>query len=392
MPVAAPSSPILILTHEFDPRRGGIATFCEEIALAAQAGGDDVEVWAQRDRAGKGRAWPFRVRRLSLAGTHGLFCQQATARALNAGREHLRDATVLLAEPGPMLACMWLIALGQALPQRLVLTFHGSEILRFHHNPLTRVLTRALIRRAFRISTLTRYTRDLLCRHFPEAEAKTFLTPGAVRSAAASVPPPDGVGIAGDAGRLIVLTVGRLHPRKGQLRTLLALDALPPEQRERVEYWVVGKAGDAHHEHLLRLAALRTKVGTRFLGELGEAQLDLVYRRADVFALTSVEHGHSVEGFGLVYLDASARGLPIVAHRIGGVAEAVCDGVTGLLVSPDNPAELTAAFARLLAEPELRRRLGAAGPAWAAKNTWRHAAALLFDPGSSPRPDLAPAP
>jgi phosphatidylinositol alpha-1,6-mannosyltransferase len=61
----------------------------------------------------------------------------------------------------------------------------------------------------------------------------------------------------------------------------------------------------------------------RFLGNLPDAELDRVYAQADVFALTSIDHGHSVEGFGLVYLEASAHGLPVVAHRVGGVAEAV---------------------------------------------------------------------
>jgi phosphatidylinositol alpha-1,6-mannosyltransferase len=89
-------------------------------------------------------------------------------------------------------------------------------------------------------------------------------------------------------------------------------------------------------------------------------------------------HGHSVEGFGLVYLEAGAHGLPIVAHAIGGVPEAVVDGETGLLVRPGYTAELTQAFARLLADPALRRRLGEAGRARALGRTWRDSALSLF--------------
>jgi phosphatidyl-myo-inositol dimannoside synthase len=377
MPDAAFSRPITILTHEFDPRRGGIATFCEEIALAAHADGRAIEVWTHLDHGGRARAWPFPVRRLRMRGTHGPRCRLATLRAFVTERARLREAIVLLAEPGPMLAAMWLTPVPALLPPRLALTFHGSEILRFARDPAIRPLARALIQRAFRINTLTHYTRDLLCAHFPEATGKTVLTPGAVRDAALAPAAP-----ARDhaASRIVVLTVGRLHPRKGQLQTLQALDALPPALRERVDYWIVGKASSAHHEHLLRLAAAATSVRTRFWGELNETQLDHVYRQADVFALTSVAHGSSIEGFGLVYLEASARGLPIVAHRIGGVAEAVADGVTGLLVAPERPAGLTAAFARLIEAPELRRRLGAAGPEWARKNTWAAAARALFAP------------
>jgi phosphatidylinositol alpha-1,6-mannosyltransferase len=323
-----------------------------------------------------------------LAGTHGLRCQLTSAWSLFTARKRLRDATVLLAEPGPMLAAMWLLPLGNLLPRRLMLTFHGSEILRFHRNPLLRWLTRALIRRSVRISTLTHFTRDLLCSRFPEAAGKTILTPGAIRAVSPHGPPvtpdPDNIPeVAIKADRLVVLTVGRLHPRKGQLITLQALDALPPALRARVEYWIVGKAGDSHYAHLLHLAALHATVRTRFLGELNETQLELAYDQADVFALTSIDYRQSVEGFGLVYLDASARGLPIVAHRVGGVPEAVADDVTGLLVSPGHPAELTAAFVRLLNDAALRARLGAAGRTWARQNSWQQAAESLFGPGDA---------
>src|SRR6202008_762562 len=74
-------------------------------------------------------------------------------------------------------------------PRRLVLTFHGSEILKFAHSPLRRVLARQLIRHASRISTLSNYTQELRLSHFPEATDKIFLTPGALRSDFAVVPP-----------------------------------------------------------------------------------------------------------------------------------------------------------------------------------------------------------
>jgi glycosyltransferase involved in cell wall biosynthesis len=112
-----------------------------------------------------------------------------------------------------------------------------------------------------------------------------------------------------------------------------------------------------------------------------DAELPAVYAGADVFALTSIQHGHSVEGFGLVYLEASAQGLPVVAHAVGGVSEAVADGRTGLLVSPDRPEDLTAAFARVLADGALRRRLGEEGRRWARRTSWAGSAAALFGPG-----------
>jgi phosphatidylinositol alpha-1,6-mannosyltransferase len=140
--------------------------------------------------------------------------------------------------------------------------------------------------------------------------------------------------------RLVVLTVGRLHPRKGQLETLEALQALAPRFRQKIEYWIVGGHSKSNYEHTLRERAAGSDLKVRFFGELPDDELDRVYDRADIFAMTSIDYRHSIEGFGLVYLEAAAHGLPVVAHTIGGVAEAVVDGVTGLCVPPDHPAQL----------------------------------------------------
>jgi phosphatidyl-myo-inositol dimannoside synthase len=99
--------------------------------------------------------------------------------------------------------------------------------------------------------------------------------------------------------------------------------------------------------------------------------------------MTSVNLDHSIEGFGLVYLEAAAHGLPVVAHDVGGVSEAVVDGVTGLLVPPDRPAQLAAAFEKLVHDAELRRKLGAAGRDWARRNCWKESAEALFNPNWS---------
>jgi glycosyltransferase involved in cell wall biosynthesis len=132
---------------------------------------------------------------------------------------------------------------------------------------------------------------------------------------------------------------------------------------------------------MIRFAATATPdLAVRFLGNIPDHELSTIYDRADIFAMTSINHGQSVEGFGLVYLEAAAHGLPVVAHDVGGVAEAVQDGVTGLLVPPHRPAQLAAAFEKLIHDGELRHRLGSAGREWAGRNCWKESAAALFHP------------
>jgi phosphatidylinositol alpha-1,6-mannosyltransferase len=376
-PSASHPPPVFLITHEYYPRHGGIATFAEEIARAAVDLGYDVEVWAQAAPPGtEEKPWPFRLRRLPLKGTHDLACVLRLMRELIVHRRRLRHATVYLVEPGPIRAMMWLQFVPGFRPHRLVLTFHGSEILLFHRNLLTRLLTRRLIRHAGRISVLTGYTHELLCSHFPAAASKTFLTPGALRASFSSAPfarerQPD--------GHVVILTVGRLHPRKGQHFIIEALQALPAAQRAAVEYWLVGGHSKENYGSRLREAAAASGLAVQFLGTVDDDELTRLYGRADIFAMTSIDHKHSVEGFGLVYLEAAAHGLPVVAHAVGGVPEAVVDGVTGLLVPPKDRPALTAAFARLIGDPALRGRLGAAGREWARQNSWLRSADLLFN-------------
>lgn len=371
--------PVFLITHEFYPKRGGIATFTEEIARASAALGYDVEVWAQSaPPTVEKRDWPFRLRRLPLKGTHDFTCQFRLARELIRHRRELRRATVYLPEPGPMLTMMLLQFFHAFRPQRLVLTFHGSEILKFARRPIRRRLARQLIRHATRVSTLSNYTQELLLSHFPEAADKIYLTPGALRSDFVVVPLKPGVRA---KDKIVVLTVGRLHPRKGQLITLQALQMLPPAVRARIEYWVVGAQSKGNYESALRVAAAaQPDLAVRFFGNLPDDELAGIYDGADIFAMTSVNLDHSVEGFGLVYLEAAAHGLPVVAHNVGGVSDAVVDGVTGLLVPPERPAQLAAAFEKLIHDAELRKRLGAAGREWAMRNCWKESAEALFNP------------
>lgn len=372
-----PSPPVFLITHEFYPKRGGIAIFTEEIARASASLGYNVEVWAQSapQQAAK-TDWPFRLRRLPLRGTHDVLCQIQLARELIRHRRELRYATVYLPEPGPMLTMMLLQFFQAFRPKRLVLTFHGSEILKFARSPLRRALARRLIGHAERVSTLTNFTQELLLSHFPEAADKIFLTPGALRSDFAVVRPKP----APERDKVVVLTVGRIHPRKGQLETLQALQMLPGPVRSRLEYWIVGShTRAAYYEAELRAcAATCPDLSVRFFGSIPDAELSDLYDRADIFAMTSINLEHSVEGFGLVYLEAAAHGLPVVAHDVGGVPEAVVDGTTGILVPPHRPLQLAAAFEKLIHDPDLRTRMGFAGREWATRNCWKQSAAALF--------------
>jgi glycosyltransferase involved in cell wall biosynthesis len=159
---------------------------------------------------------------------------------------------------------------------------------------------------------------------------------------------------------------------------------LAPDVRSRIEYWIVGGQSKGNYEARLGAAAAeKPDLTVRFFGNIPDEELSDLYDRSDIFAMTSVNLDHSVEGFGLVYLEAAAHGLPVVAHDVGGVSEAVKEGVTGLLVPPYRPVQLAAAFEKLIHDAPLRRKLGAAGRSWATRNCWKESAAALFNPAAA---------
>ena len=148
-----------------------------------------------------------------------------------------------------------------------------------------------------------------------------------------------------------ILCVAHLYPRKDVATLLRALKELPRDVFLRV----VGTGPEL--SRLLREArSLQVADRVSFLGHIPYSALAAEYRRADLFCLPSRQ-----EGFGIVFLEAMAAGLPIVAARAAAVPEVVADGECGILVAPGNSEELASALARLLSDPAEGRRLGSAG-------------------------------
>jgi phosphatidyl-myo-inositol dimannoside synthase len=367
--------PVTIITHEFSPMRGGIATFVEEIAGACHELRQRVEVWAPRSETAASSRFPYPVHRVPVRGTQDLVCQARMMREVLRHRARLSQHIVYLPEPGPLLAMSHLNIFRVFRPKHLLLTFHGSEIQTFAARPTARLFVSRLIRAATRVTTPSHFTRKLLQQHFPMAAGKTVVTPGAPRAGFFDREIPR----IRSTDKVVIVSVGRLHPRKGQMSMLEALELLPPEVASRVEYWIVGRSVRNGYEGELRQRAQRSPALVNFFGSADNDDLELIYSRADIFAMTSVSHGHSVEGFGIAYLEASSFGLPVVGHAIGGVPEAVRHNETGLLVPPGDTRALANVLHRLVLDHDLRARLGSSGRAWARRHTWRDSAHTLLD-------------
>jgi glycosyltransferase involved in cell wall biosynthesis len=176
-----------------------------------------------------------------------------------------------------------------------------------------------------------------------------------------------------------LLTVARIHPRKGQLAVLEALARLPEERRSRIVYRMAGPLNRPSYLRKLKALARARGIDMSYLGCLDDEALIREYSEADVFVMTSDELPRDVEGFGLGCLEASAFGLPVIAHRTGGVEDAVREGTSGILVDAGDRGALASTIAELVDDRALRRRLGEGGRDWAARFSWDATAATLFD-------------
>jgi D-inositol-3-phosphate glycosyltransferase len=201
----------------------------------------------------------------------------------------------------------------------------------------------------------------------------------------------------GVQGRRVILTAGRLERLKGVGLLIEALALLRREPGfDDVALFCAGDdSGDGRSQaghpegergRLEALArSLHVDTAVSFLGAVEPEELAGLYLLADVVAVPSM-----TETFGLVALEAQAAGTPVVACAVGGLADTVSDGVTGVLVEGRDPADFAAALRAVLADGRLRRRMGDAARENAARHTWLRSAdrlQSLYDCVESPEAD-----
>jgi glycosyltransferase involved in cell wall biosynthesis len=356
-----------VFTHEFHPFRGGIATYCHEFAqAAANAHHYQVTIHGPAGATVRRSDCAYRVTAGSHRGTHNPTCLIRSSHQLKrAFRDH--GATVLLAEPGSILA--YGLLRRKTAPTDLVITLHGSEIQRWQKNPLARWLAMRSFIDAHTIVTVSEPIAALARQSFPQfadkVRAVCHALPEAFRQQAEATDQPSL-----QPQPFKILSVGRLHPRKGYDQVLHAIAALPAELKKQVRYTVVGGRGKSNYHQVLQQLAQRLNVDFRIELDLPHQELATRYQQADLFCLTSVSYRNSIEGFGLVYLEAAAYGLPALAYDSGGVREAVLDGVTGRLIPTGDVPALTQQLRHWIENPAALQPLGEAARTNALSRSW----------------------
>jgi len=373
-------SRVLLVTNDFPPRRGGIQSYLAELVSRLAATGEHtVTVYApQWKGAGSFDAHACGYQVVRHPGTLMLPVPSVdvTMRRLIAERD---IDTVWFGAAAPL----GLLAnrARKAGASRVLASTHGHEV-GWSMLPVARSVLRRIGEGSDVVTFVSRYTRARFASAFGPQAALEYLPPGVDTDQFR----PDPVSRAqmraryGLGPRPTVLCLSRLVPRKGQDMLIRAF----PSVRRRVDGAALVIAGGGPYLDELRQLAERLGVihDVTFTGGVAAGELPAYHALADVFAMPCRTRGAGldVEGLGIVFLEASATGVPVIAGRSGGAPETVRHNTTGLVVDGRSVHQVADAVVELLADPDRAAAMGAAGRDWAtAKWQWDAMAARLSE-------------
>ncbi|MET0863725.1 MAG: glycosyltransferase family 4 protein, partial [Nakamurella sp.] len=374
---APPVRRTLLITNDFPPRSGGIQSYVQSLAERLPAGELVVYAPGWDGAAEYDAGQPFPVYRhpksLMLPG------REVRRRAIELVREHRLEA-VWYGAAAPL--GLLTPALRPAGVVRAVASTHGHEV-GWSMVPGARAALRRIGRSNDVITFVSQFARRRISAALGPAAALEYLPPG-VRvdtfrpDANARRAVRERYGVAAQAP--LLLSVSRLVARKGQdnlIRAVPAIVSLVPDLR----VLIVGDGPDA-----ARLRGLAGSLGLAdrviFAGQVGWSDLPAHYAAADVFAMLCRTRGSGldVEGLGIVFLEASASGLPVIAGRSGGAPETVQEGRTGVVVDGRDIESVALAAADLLNCPDRASSWGANGRTWVSANwNWDRSATRLAE-------------
>jgi phosphatidylinositol alpha-1,6-mannosyltransferase len=353
---------LLLATQSFGPAIGGIEQYCSELARALSAEGARVTVLAPEhaQAVAHDAAFPCEVVRYA----------SGPAKELGLGRALLGKHT---AAYDALVCLQWTSAILPAIRhgERLAIVCHGKEVMPLQTRTLRaraeHLARAAVLKRADHVLAVSHFTAEHAIAAGARAERVQVINPGVdAASFAAAAERAER-----RTGKLRLLTVARLVERKGIDTVLQALPEIA-RRHPSVRYAIAGAGADrARLEALVAQLGLGERVD--WLGYVSHDALAALYASADLFVLPSrsIPEQGDIEGFGLVLLEAQAAGTPVIAARSGGMPDAVQDGVTGVLVAPNDAAALANAASALLADDVKRAEMSTAARTFAASKSWR---------------------
>ena len=361
----------LVVTNDFGPRAGGIETFIHGLLEQASKNQQRNFIVLTSHQSPQDEVIKFDQK---MWENNRIRVVRDTAKVLLPTRRLAKKATdlfvahkcenVIFGSSAPL--GLLAKSLRRAGAKHIVALTHGHEVW-WARMPLFSALLRRIGAQADQMTYLGEFTRGAVANallredhsklvHLPPGVDLTRFIP-AVKSL--ELQKKWGV-----EGAPVIVSIGRLVPRKGCDQLIKAM----PEVLKQFPKSKLLLVGTGNYKKRLEKLVRNLKVqdSVIFTGRVAHELLPAYYRLGDIFAAPcrSRYGGLEVEGLGIVYLEASACGVPVIAGKSGGAPDAVLDGKTGILVNGRDHLEISGALIKLLADEKLRAQMGTAGRVW----------------------------
>lgn len=354
----------LLTTLEYPPFRGGVSHYYHNL----------VKNWPTDDKL-----VVLDNNQQQLQATTGFWpWRRAFAAIWQMVRRHQIDL-VLVGQVLPLGTVVWLLS--YCLPFKYGVFFHGMDWSLAISRSRKRWLTRQIINRSQIIIAANSYVAGLIKQFSPNLADRLIVINPCLDNLV--IEPVNKQRLASLrqqydlADKSILLTVGRVVERKGIDKVLASLPELLIRHPE-LHYVVVGTG--SYLDHCRQLASqLGINTAVTFVPDADDEERSAWYQLADIFIMPARQIGNDFEGFGIVYLEANQAGKPVIAGQSGGVGDAVVNDLNGLLINPESEAEIIMVVDQLLAQPDLRARLGRGGQERLVNFLWPYQAAKLAD-------------
>lgn len=220
------------------------------------------------------------------------------------------------------------------LDKKYIVTCHGTELLKKHSQGFRKELYIKVLENAKEINAISNYTKKILTDNFLVPANKITI-----------IPPPLSISvnntkkIAKNKKTFIIGTLSRLCERKNVLNIIKALNILSEKNEFDFIFYL---AGDGEEKEKIISSLKKSNFKWKYFGEISEEKKKKeFYPSLDVFVLPPLDLPDDVEGFGMVYLEANAYGVPVIAAKTGGVSDAVKENVSGIFTDPKNPEDIS---------------------------------------------------
>ena len=352
---------ILLITQNFPPEKGGIQTYSEELSKHFQKKGHQIEVIAPSKKGDKeiDSKFPFQVTRINT--DNGLLVLPLLWRTpfilMNKKIDVIFNVQWQTALP-------FIIAKALGFKIKVVIAAHARELL-FNtdkKNLFSKIFSsykKSILNRADLLLPVSDFTKELIVEAGVNSDKirvvingtnPDFFFPKDVSELKKSL---------NLSSKNIIFSLTRLIKRKG---IDLVLESLPDVIKKVPNaHYVIGGSGPEEENLKELVSKYELQDYVTFVGKIPDHLINDFYNLCDVFVLPAVTEKLSVEGFGIVFLEANACKKPVIGSNSGGIPSAILHKKTGLIVPESNPELLSKAIVEILRDPELAKELGNQG-------------------------------